>query len=197
MQFYRLLDGVRAHNRSPHTFEIPSNAEKAAIRIGDYVKLCFLSVGEDGDERMWVEVTKINGNKFAGVLMNQPFIFAGILFPNMLIEFEKKHIIGFEEKEENRMSYYINPPDMTKEEWLRQNADVVLPVGASPGMRTKDSKIAVCLVDCVTHSTAAVAYDEQAYTEMATPNGRAKVWFFVETERLLEIIPGLGKAIAN
>ena len=199
---YHLVDGVQRHNENPDRFGIPSNEEKAAVRLGDYVKLGFEPVDDEADEqcgeRMWVEVTKIDGDNFAGKLMNQPFIFAGILHVNMLIEFEKKHIIGFEEKEKNeKPAMYINPEHMTKEEWLHDNADLVMPIGAAPAMRTVGTMIAVCLVDCRTHSAAGVAFNDKEFERMVKPDGRARVWFFAETEKLLQIVPELGKVIAN
>jgi hypothetical protein len=194
MKPYKLLDGVNQNRLHPTTFHIPSDEDKAAIKCGDWVKLCFQPLRNGPSERMWVKVNRIDGVRMAGTLDNTPVVFAGILRSKMHVEFEKKHIIGIEE---GNMDFYVNPPGMTKEEWLHFNADIVMPVGASPKERTDGSKIAVCLVDCGSHTSAGVAFDQTQFERMTIDDGRARVWFYVETEKLLGIVPGLGHAIGN
>ncbi len=60
---------------APYTFFLPSENELLAIEAGDLVKLIFLPVPEGKDwsaERMWVEVTGIDGDQLTGNLANTP-----------------------------------------------------------------------------------------------------------------------------
>ena len=50
-----LLDAQAMHRKHRNTFEVPSDAELAALRPGDYVKVCA------GRERFWVEVDEFDG----------------------------------------------------------------------------------------------------------------------------------------
>ena len=39
MQAYRLADGVEKNRQNPDTYEIPSDSDKAALKVGDVAKL--------------------------------------------------------------------------------------------------------------------------------------------------------------
>jgi hypothetical protein len=71
------LDNVYERNEeSPYTFYVPSSEVIAQLQVGDLVKLIFVTeTEEDGfsGERMWVELTQINGVKFVGKLDNEPY----------------------------------------------------------------------------------------------------------------------------
>ncbi|MFP7486301.1 DUF2185 domain-containing protein [Priestia filamentosa] len=72
------LDNVYELNKkSPYTFYVPSVELLDKLKVGDLVKLIFVSneVKDDGfrAEKMWVHITNIKGNKFVGQLNNEPY----------------------------------------------------------------------------------------------------------------------------
>ncbi|MEH7356141.1 DUF2185 domain-containing protein [Neobacillus drentensis] len=72
------LDNVYELNKeSPYTFYVPSSEVLDKLKVGDLVKLIFVTKEEEDDgfrgERMWVEITQINGEKFVGKLDNEPY----------------------------------------------------------------------------------------------------------------------------
>ncbi len=98
---YRLTDGQDMHRRHPDTFGVPTDAELAALRVGDFVKLGFQSDDDDPGERLWVEVTHMltpsaEWGSARGRLANVP-IFHVHLQPDMDVAFESRHVlaIGF------------------------------------------------------------------------------------------------------
>lgn len=71
------LDNVYDLNKeSPYTFYVPSSEVLNKLKVGDLVKLIFVTekAEEDGyrGERMWVQITNIKGKKFIGKLDNEP-----------------------------------------------------------------------------------------------------------------------------
>ncbi|EPE61003.1 hypothetical protein L479_02615 [Exiguobacterium sp. S17] len=71
------LDNVESlHKEAPYTFYIPSKEVLNQLKVDDYVKLIFTTQVAESDgyrgERIWVQITKINGNDFEGVLDNEP-----------------------------------------------------------------------------------------------------------------------------
>lgn len=90
---YTLIDGEAMHKVHPRTFQIPSLLDKARVTVGDHVKLGF---GEDGqlhNERMWVRVTKRDGDKFEGYLDNDPAFLTSIKWKDV-VKFNSRHIIN-------------------------------------------------------------------------------------------------------
>lgn len=81
-----LIDGVAQHQRTPDTFWVPSDADKAAVKPGDHVKLGFT----DGvhRERMWVKVTSPG----IGLIDNDP-AFLPIEYGDT-VAFEPRHILN-------------------------------------------------------------------------------------------------------
>ena len=72
------LENVYERNEeSPYTFYVPSQIIVDNLTVGDLVKLIFVIEAEQEDglsaERMWVEITQINGQKFIGKLDNEPY----------------------------------------------------------------------------------------------------------------------------
>lgn len=72
------LDNVfNLNNESPYTFYIPSSEVLDKLKIGDLVKLIFVTDEASDDEfrgeRMWVRIDNITGNKFRGILDNEPY----------------------------------------------------------------------------------------------------------------------------
>lgn len=72
------LDNVDELNKEyPYTFYIPSLEVLDKLKVGDLVKLIFVTETKEDDgfrgERVWVEITKINGKRLSGKLDNEPY----------------------------------------------------------------------------------------------------------------------------
>ena len=89
---YTLIDGVARNKEHPNTFKIPTDVMKAAVQPGDYVKIGFTEDNESS-ERMWVMVTKRNGDEFEGTLDNDPAFLTSIKW-NDVVKFNARHIIN-------------------------------------------------------------------------------------------------------
>ena len=60
MSAYTIDNGVELHAKYPDSFWIPSDADKAALAPGDFVKLIFnITDGEVAAERMWVKIVAV------------------------------------------------------------------------------------------------------------------------------------------
>jgi hypothetical protein len=81
------------------------------------------------------------------------------------------------------MGYYINPPDMTKEQWLKLHGDEVT-VGYVQ-RNTDANLVPVCLVDNGSHTAAGIAYDKRELEAFLYPDSRPKRWFMVAREKLV------------
>ena len=87
------------------------------------------------------------------------------------------------------MGVYINPPNQTKEEWLRDNS-YGEPNFTPPA--SYDSFLAVgfywvCLVRNPQFSAAAIAVDNREFQQFTDPNDfRPKLWYLVEKEKLMD-----------
>jgi hypothetical protein len=92
---YHLQDIPSAHKDNPRTFLKPTDEDISSLKIGDLVRLFFVFdfVSDDGcrAERMWVEISEINGDQFAGYLNNQPRYLKDIHVGD-LVRFERKNI---------------------------------------------------------------------------------------------------------
>lgn len=87
------------------------------------------------------------------------------------------------------MGCYINPPDQTKEQWLRQNAEVLLVPPSSCGELAAD-KLPVCLVDNGSFTAAGVAFDDRELEAFQDPSDpRPKVWFSAPRTLIREVSP--------
>jgi hypothetical protein len=53
--------------KNPSSFEVPTNDELDGINVGANVKVC------TGDERFWVDVSEVKGNKIVGTVNNDLF----------------------------------------------------------------------------------------------------------------------------
>ncbi|MFF2877649.1 DUF2185 domain-containing protein [Gottfriedia sp. NPDC057991] len=71
------LENVYERNEeSPYTFYVLSKVMIDNLAVGDLVKLIFVMEEQEvglSAERMWVEITQINGQKFIGKLDNDPY----------------------------------------------------------------------------------------------------------------------------
>lgn len=89
---WHLGSGIKWNQKHPETFDIPTEAEKAALTPGTSVKLMF-NQSDDWTERMWVRVTKVGRFRIVGDLINEPFGGFPRLCPGSRIKFRSKHII--------------------------------------------------------------------------------------------------------
>jgi hypothetical protein len=76
IEHWELESGMVMNEQYPKTFRIPNEAVRRALKPGNIVKLMFNYSYPDGDgidsERMWVEITELNGPYFVGRLRNDP-----------------------------------------------------------------------------------------------------------------------------
>lgn len=89
------------------------------------------------------------------------------------------------------MGIYINPEDMSKEDWLAKHAAegpfVLMPKSVPDGSRR------VCLVHNkeaeigFDFTAAGVAFNEDEAARFDNPCGRKKLWFIVEDKKLEEV----------
>jgi hypothetical protein len=91
---YTLDDGAQTHREFPDTFQIPAQAERESLRTGDLAKLIFRIELDDEVhvERMWVQVTGVRPESYAGVLRNDPYCTDELRF-GMPVEFHADHVI--------------------------------------------------------------------------------------------------------
>lgn len=91
-----LDDGQKLVDEYPYTFHKPSSEAVQMLKPKDEVKLIFRFDSEDPEapnaERMWVELTEIDGQKFEGVLDNDPAYIKDLQCGDPL-SFKEKHII--------------------------------------------------------------------------------------------------------
>jgi len=90
---WKLGSSVKAHEKYPETFWIPSEEMKDEIGPGSLVKLMFTL--RKGGERMWVEVTEVNGERMVGILSNSPAIVPK-LYSGDEVAFKRDHIIDIQ-----------------------------------------------------------------------------------------------------
>lgn len=73
---YGIEDPTETAKENPYTFHMPSEAELDTVTEGTIIKLNIKSIPPSRhthSERMWVIVTKRNGNEFTGKLNNIPY----------------------------------------------------------------------------------------------------------------------------
>lgn len=70
------------------------------------------------------------------------------------------------------MGFYINPSNMTKEEWLRRNGEMIDPVTASE--HSAGDQVVVCLVDNGPFTAAGIAYDDRERDEFCRRDSGAQ-----------------------
>lgn len=80
------------------------------------------------------------------------------------------------------MGSYLNPPDMTKEEWLKKNAKQI---AEPPKTLTElaEGQALVCWVHNGIFTACAHVYDERELREFSRDDDRRpKAWFTVDSE---------------
>lgn len=95
---YLLADCIQRNKEHPLSFLIPSKEEVQGLKKGDFAKLIFMHPPgvKFPDERMWVLIHAVDGDKFTGELNNDPVTFDPLdLKDTDTVEFEGKNIAGF------------------------------------------------------------------------------------------------------
>lgn len=98
------LENVRdIAKESPYTFYVPSDELIKMLKVGDIVKLVFVSTIQQennpfSSERIWVEITQVNGNNFVGTLDNKPFVIQDLNLGDE-VSFQACHIIDWYDDE--------------------------------------------------------------------------------------------------
>lgn len=84
------------------------------------------------------------------------------------------------------MGAYVNPKDMTKEDWLKANAEGISPTAPVAIDAMSPNHLPVCLVDNGPFTAAGIAFNERELQAFNDPNDyRMKVWFWVPKEKLM------------
>ena len=96
MQTFKLENiTVRAKTLNPRKFIVPTETELDNLKAGEMVRLFFVLNFETDDncraERMWVEITEIEGENFKGVLTNMP-VYIKDIKQGDVIEFTRENI---------------------------------------------------------------------------------------------------------
>ncbi|MFE5321615.1 DUF2185 domain-containing protein [Paenibacillus sp. NPDC056579] len=104
---------VELHKESPYTFYLPSEHVIEQLKVGDLVKLIFLSDvtlenGYEG-ERMWVEIIERTELDFRGKLANQPFYLKSLQYGD-IVNFKSIHICNtqLDDPHSKEMDYYFD-----------------------------------------------------------------------------------------
>ncbi|MGH7439965.1 MAG: hypothetical protein ACRENE_30110 [Polyangiaceae bacterium] len=98
------LSGEEHHARAPRTFHIPDRSDRDALGPGDAAKLLFdIEIREGGRviqrgvDRMWVIVKKRVGDRYVGVLDNDPGRADGVaLRPGTVVLFSPVHAVAID-----------------------------------------------------------------------------------------------------
>lgn len=84
------------------------------------------------------------------------------------------------------MGYYINPPNMTKEEWLAFNGRKL---SGAPARHRFEDDVAVCLLDNGAFTAAGICYSQQELEAFQGSDGRRRRWFYVHREKIYKLHP--------
>lgn len=86
------------------------------------------------------------------------------------------------------MGYYINPPTVTKEEFLAAFGKPLTDEEVKSFNFEADA-LPVCFVDNGAFTAAGIAYDARERDQFLRPDGRPKWWFSVPFEELKPYLP--------
>lgn len=87
------------------------------------------------------------------------------------------------------MGFYINPKNMSKEDWLRRNGMGVTQASASKHSAGDGGDFVVCLVDNGDFTAAGIAYNDgerDSFLFRDTGEQRPRQWFLVNRKFLKE-----------
>jgi len=83
------------------------------------------------------------------------------------------------------MGLYINPDEVSKEQWLVENGALLM---SCPPSYKQDTRLAVCLISNPMFSAAAVAYSQKELEEFSrSEDPRPRLWYMVEEDKLKEV----------
>jgi hypothetical protein len=111
-QGWWLTDAEESQRNYPYSFYKPSAAVLAQLTVGQQVKLIFEFDNPDPEgmsgERMWVTIGQIEGDRFKGVLDNEPTELKALKFGDP-VDFEARHIIQtkIDEVEPDKVEKYL------------------------------------------------------------------------------------------
>lgn len=118
-----LDDGEALHRAAPETFWIPQLERRTALQPGELVKLVFRISVDDSEkpvavERMWVLVRERVGDRYLGVLDNDPCaIGANDLFSSGTeLPFAARHVIDIDPADASTRAKAAEPP---RQAWPR------------------------------------------------------------------------------
>jgi len=94
------------------------------------------------------------------------------------------------------MGLYINPSDMTKEQFLAKHAEPLHTGAFAFDDEANATKTVVCLIDNRAFTAAGVCYDAEELSAFHVPDGRPRKFFTIEIEKLAEL-PGFTKPVLD
>lgn len=91
------------------------------------------------------------------------------------------------------MGAYVNPPKLHKKQWLEKYGDRLTD---PPKIEDFDGlasvgKLPVCLVDNGPFMAGGIAFSKQELRVFKRPDGRPKIWYIVDEDKLHEVSPEL------
>jgi len=96
------------------------------------------------------------------------------------------------------MGLYINPKNMSKEEWLIENRTNVFLQPPNNLKMIPYNHVLVCIVDNGKFTAAAVIYDGDELEAFADPSdNRPKIWNIVPLEKIKEVCPNYKSYMGN
>ena len=116
---YEIDDPRPTKAESPYTFYLPDEDRLRAIEIEDSVKIILRSIpqGIEYDaERMWINVTDVDGEDLIGTLDNHPFDMPQLQAGDV-IKFKLWNIIDYKWKNSEKENQFDTPPSIQK--WER------------------------------------------------------------------------------
>ena len=101
-------------------FGVPTAEEIANLTVGSYVKVCINNVdpepGQFGGERLWTEITEINGDEITATLDSFPVVVD--LESGDTVNFKTHHIYEvFDEEEFKNSVLYKDLQDIARRTW--------------------------------------------------------------------------------
>lgn len=82
------------------------------------------------------------------------------------------------------MGYYVDPPDMTKEEWLKKFGTLITESMAGLHSAEGSDLLVVCLVNNGEFTAAGIAHDDNRRDYFLVPDGRPRRWYLVQRKLL-------------
>ena len=133
IEHWELESGMVMNEQHPKTFWIPDEALRRSLKPGNIVKLMFRYSCPDGDEiqaeRMWVEITELNGPYLVGRLRNPPVMvdeWHDLEYDSQVV-FLPEHVIDVDE------GGLVAPEDIAKAVKAKRSSSKGRPAGKRNG----------------------------------------------------------------